>query len=201
MSRRPGSLLAILWVLCVSAVGGGSAWAQAMPHVVIRTALGDIEVEVDSARAPVTATNFLRYVDLGFYSSFGRFHRTVRADNQPDDKVRIAVIQAGLEPYRAQGFPPIPLERTRDTGLRHLDGTISMARDTPNSATSDFFICIGDQPSLDYGGRRNPDGQGFAAFGRVIRGMSVVNRIHDAPARGQTLTPPVGILEVSRVRR
>jgi peptidyl-prolyl cis-trans isomerase A (cyclophilin A) len=201
MSRRPGSLLAILWVLCVSAVGGGSAWAQAMPHVVIRTALGDIEVEVDSARAPVTATNFLRYVDLGFYSSFGRFHRTVRADNQPDDKVRIAVIQAGLEPYRAQGFPPIPLERTRDTGLRHLDGTISMARDTPNSATSDFFICIGDQPSLDYGGKRNPDGQGFAAFGRVIRGMSVVNRIHDAPARGQTLTPPVGILEVSRVRR
>ena len=201
MSRRPGSLLAILWVLCVSAVGGGSAWAQAMPHVVIRTALGDIEVEVDSARAPVTATNFLRYVDLGFYSSFGRFHRTVRADNQPDDKVRIAVIQAGLEPYRAQGFPPIPLERTRDTGLRHLDGTISMARDTPNSATSDFFICIGDQPSLDYGGRRNPDGQGFAAFGRVIRGMSVVNRIHDAPARGQALTPPVGILEVSRVRR
>jgi peptidyl-prolyl cis-trans isomerase A (cyclophilin A) len=172
-----------------------------MPHVVIRTALGDIEVEVDSARAPVTATNFLRYVDLGFYSSFGRFHRTVRADNQPDDKVRIAVIQAGLEPYRAQGFPPIPLERTRDTGLRHLDGTISMARDTPNSATSDFFICIGDQPSLDYGGKRNPDGQGFAAFGRVIRGMSVVNRIHDAPARGQTLTPPVGILEVSRVRR
>jgi len=201
MSRRPGSLLAILWVLCVSAGGGGSAWAQAMPHVVIRTALGDIEVEVDSARAPVTATNFLRYVDLGFYSSFGRFHRTVRADNQPDDKVRIAVIQAGLEPYRAQGFPPIPLERTRDTGLRHLDGTISMARDTPNSATSDFFICIGDQPSLDYGGKRNPDGQGFAAFGRVIRGMSVVNRIHDAPARGQTLTPPVGILEVSRVRR
>jgi peptidyl-prolyl cis-trans isomerase A (cyclophilin A) len=169
--------------------------------VVIRTALGDIEVEVDSANAPLTAANFLRYVDLQFYSNFGRFSRTVRADNQPDDKVKIAVVQASLEPYRAQGFPPIALERTNVTGLHHLDGTISMARDTPNSASSDFFICIGDQPSLDYGGKRNPDGQGFAAFGRVVRGMSVVNRIHDAPARGQTLTPPVRILEISRIRR
>ena len=198
MRRYPRVLLAVLGVLCASAM---SANGQALPHVLIRTTMGDIEVEVDSVRAPITAANFLRYVDLAFYSNFGRFHRTVRADNQPDNKVRIAVIQAGLEPYRAQGFPPIPLEPTKVTGIRHVDGAISMARDGPNSATSDFFICIGDQPSLDFGGKRNTDGQGFAAFGKVVRGMVVVNKIHDAPARGQTLTPAVKIIGVARVRR
>ncbi|MEO7987360.1 MAG: peptidylprolyl isomerase, partial [Gemmatimonadales bacterium] len=163
------------------------------------TAVGDIEVEIDSAHAPITAANFLRYVDLQFYSNFGRFHRTVRADNQPDTRIKIEVIQAGLEPYRAQDFPPVPLERTGVTGLRHRDGTISMARDGPATATSDFFICIGDQPALDFGGKRNPDGQGFAAFGRVVRGMNVVNKIHDAPARDQTLQPVIPILGVARV--
>jgi peptidyl-prolyl cis-trans isomerase A (cyclophilin A) len=190
---------ALLWVLCASVVIARPANGQSMPHVLIRTAVGDIEVEIDSAHAPVTAANFLRYVDLQFYSNFGRFHRTVRADNQPDTRIKIDVIQAGLEPYRAQDFPPIPLERTSVTGLRHHDGTISMARDGPATATSDFFICIGDQPALDFGGRRNPDGQGFAAFGRVVRGMNVVNKIHDAPAKDQTLKPVIPILGIARV--
>ncbi len=189
----------LLWVLCAFVVIARPANGQSMPHVLIRTALGDIEVEIDSAHAPITAANFLRYVDLQFYSNFGRFHRTVRADNQPDTRIKIEVIQAGLEPYRAQDFPPIPLERTGVTGLRHRDGTISMARDGPATATSDFFICIGDQPALDFGGKRNPDGQGFAAFGRVVRGMNVVNKIHDAPARDQTLKPVIPILGVARV--
>ena len=95
--------------------------------------------------------------------------------------------------------PALPLERTRDTGLRHLDGTLSMARAGPDTATSDFFICIGDQPELDFGGKRNPDGQGFAAFGRVTKGMDVVRRIQQAPAEGQTLTPPVSILNIERL--
>lgn len=190
---------ALLCVLCASVAIAAPAEGQSMPHVLIRTAVGDIEVEIDSAHAPVTAANFLRYVDLQFYSNFGRFHRTVRADNQPDTRIRIEVIQAGLEPYRAQDFPPIPLERTSVTGLRHRDGTISMARDGPATATSDFFICIGDQPALDFGGKRNPDGQGFAAFGRVVRGMNVVNKIHDAPARDQTLKPVIPILGIARV--
>ena len=111
----------------------------------------------------------------------------MRADNQPDSKVKIAVVQAGLDSLRVKDFPPIKLERTSVTRLRHIDGTISMARDGPNTATSDFFICIGDQPSLDFGGKRNPDGQGFAAFGRVVLGMDVVRKIHAAPAEGQTL--------------
>src|SRR5437867_4887633 len=89
-------------------------------------------------------------------------------DNQPDSPVKIEVIQAGVSAEHAGGgFPPIPLERTSVTGLRHTDGAISMARGQPDSATSGWFICINDQPSLDFGGARNPDGQGFAAFGRV----------------------------------
>ena len=95
-------------------------------------------------------------------------------------------------------FPPIALERTSAIGLLHRDGTLSMARNEPDTATSDFFICIGDQPSLDFGGKRNPDGQGFAAFGRVVKGMDVVRKIQAAPAQEQTLTPPVRILKISR---
>ena len=90
------------------------------------------------------------------------------------------------------------LERTRDTGLKHLDGTLTMARDGPDTAQESFAICIGDQPDLDFGGRRNPDGQGFAAFGRVIRGMEVVRQIHALPAEGQQLTPPLKIQNAFR---
>jgi peptidyl-prolyl cis-trans isomerase A (cyclophilin A) len=193
--RRPSLLLAVLGLAVLASAA--SAHAQELPRVLIKTELGDIEAEVDTIRAPNTAANFLRYVDLGFYK-FGRFHRTVRADNQPADKVKIEVIQAGMDSLRVKDFPPIKLERTKLTGLRHKDGTLSMARDGPDTATSDFFICIGDQPSLDFGGKRNPDGQGFAAFGRVVLGMDVVRKIQSAPSQGQKLLPPVAILSIAR---
>ena len=166
-------------------------------RVLLETALGEIVLEVDRARAPGSAANFLRYVAAGRYDG-GRFHRTVRADNQPRSPVKIAVVQAGVAPGReGDDFPPIALERTRDTGLSHRDGALSMARAGPDTATSDFFLCVGDQPELDFGGRRNPDGQGFAAFGRVVRGMEVVRRIWGAPAAGQALAPPVAIRRAS----
>lgn len=169
------------------------------PRISIQTALGDIEVELDAVHAPITTTNFLRYAHEGFYSD-GQFFRTVRADNQPTNQVRIAVVQARANPTReSESFPPIPLERTRDTGLRHLDGTLSMAREGPDSATHHFFICVGDQPDLDFGGRRNPDGQGFAAFGRVVQGMDLVRRIHASTADQQSLTPPIRIQRAIRV--
>jgi len=175
--------------------------AEARPEpvrVLIQTEKGGIEVELNAAQAPITVANFLKYVDGKFYDG-GRFHRTVKPDNQPDNKVKIEVIQAGINPEKAkQEFAAIKLERTRDTKLSHKDGTISMARDGPDTATSDFFICIGDQPELDLGGKRNPDGQGFAAFGRVVKGMDVVKKIQTAPAEGQTLTAPVKILKVFR---
>jgi peptidyl-prolyl cis-trans isomerase A (cyclophilin A) len=183
--------------------------AQAKPvRVLVQTELGDIVVEVDQERAPATAANFLRYVDAGHYNG-GMWHRTVKMDNQPESPVKIEVIQAGVNPEFAQsGFPPIALERTTVTGVQHKDGAISMARGAPDSATSGWFICINDQPALDFGGARNPDGQGFAAFGRVVTGMDVVRKIQSAPssanrttnAEAQRLTPPIKIVKVARLQ-
>jgi len=185
-------------LLCAVLLPGRGS-AQALPRVMIQTELGSMEVEVDTIRAPVTASNFLRYVDHGAYRG-GRFHRTVRQDNQPESPVKIAVIQGGPEPGQSKDISPISLERTKDTGLSHDDGTVSMARDGADSATSDFFICIGRQPELDFGGKRNPDGQGFAAFGKVVRGMDVVRLIQTARAQEQRLTPAIGIVDIKRVR-
>jgi peptidyl-prolyl cis-trans isomerase A (cyclophilin A) len=169
-------------------------------RVVMETEAGEIEMEIDVSRAPVTAGNFLKYVDAGLYDG-GRFHRTVtlKPDNQPQNDVKIEVIQAGANAARRKEFlPAIPLERTSVTGLKHLDGVVSMARSGPDSARDEFFICVGDQPSLDFGGTRNNDGQGFAAFGRVVRGMDVVKKIHGAPAESQTLTPSIRIVRMAR---
>jgi peptidyl-prolyl cis-trans isomerase A (cyclophilin A) len=173
---------------------------QTNPHVLLHTDLGDIELEVDAKQAPATTANFLRYVNGGFYDG-GTFHRTVTPQNQPDKLIKIEVIQAGINPdLKKEGSPAIDLERTNKTGLHHVNGTVSMARDVPNSAKSEFFICIGDQPELDFGGKRNPDGQGFAAFGHVVRGMSVVRKIQLSPAEAQKLTPPIGILSATIVK-
>jgi peptidyl-prolyl cis-trans isomerase A (cyclophilin A) len=168
------------------------------PTVRIATAAGDMVVVVDATHAPLTAANFMRYVDQHFYDG-GAFHRTVTPDNQPTSSVKIEVIQAGIAAQRqGQEFAAIALERTAVTGLRHRAGTISMARDAADTASSDFFICVTDQPSLDFGGQRNPDGQGFAAFGRVVAGLDVVRRIQQSKADGQRLTPPVTIISIRR---
>ena len=168
-------------------------------RVVIEADAGEIFVTLEDEKATGTVANFLRYVDAGMYDG-GRFHRVVRMDNQPNDTIRIEVIQGGVNLERmAENGDPIPLERTSVTGLRHLDGTISMARFKPDSAVSDFFICIGDQPELDFGGMRNPDGQGFAAFGQVTDGMDVVRTIQSGTTDGQTLIFPARINAIRRV--
>jgi peptidyl-prolyl cis-trans isomerase A (cyclophilin A) len=185
-------------VLTLAAALAASPAPSSPVRVAVETRLGVVTIEVDPGRAPLTAANFLRYVDAGLFDG-ASFHRTVRAGNQPQNKVKIDVVQAGRgERPSPPDFPAIALERTSDTGLRHVDGAVSMARDGPDTATSDFFICVGDQPELDFGGRRNPDGQGFAVFGRVVAGMDVVRRIHAAPADGQGLTPPIVIRSVRR---
>ena len=166
-------------------------------NVIIKTDLGDIKIAVDTVHAPVTAVNFLKYVDAGYYNG-GVFHRTVKMDNQPGKKILIEVVQASALKEHEHEFGQIPLERTNKTGLKHLDGTISMARDGADTATSDFFVCINDQPELDFGGKRNPDGQGFAAFGRVTGGMDVVRKIQQSAADGQKLTPPIKIISAKR---
>ena len=160
-------------------------------QVKIVTSLGDIIVELEAEKAPITVANFMKYVEGGYYKG-GSFFRTVRSDNQPDSPVKITVIQAGCHPWRQNFlFDPIPLERTNKTGIKHKNGMISMARSTTDSAQDSFFICIGDQPELDYGGMRNPDGQGFAAFGQVVEGMDGVMKINQSPEEGQGLMPPI----------
>ena len=200
----------IVLALVVSAVVSATALVSTQSKTVrvrVQTELGDIVLEVDPVKAPITTANFLKYVDGGHYDG-GVFHRTVKMDNQPESPVKIEVIQAGVNPARArEGFPALALERTSVTGLLHKDGAVSMARGGPDSATSGWFICINDQPSLDFGGARNPDGLGFAAFGRVVSGMDVVRKIQAAPssttrvtnAEAQRLTPPIKIVKVSRV--
>lgn len=163
------------------------------PMVIIKTGFGNIVAELYPKKAPVTVANFERYIRENHFRD-AVFYRTVTMKNQPEKKVKIQVIQGGLfRDDHPDMLPPIKLETTKKTGLHHLNGTLSMARDKPNSATSEFFICIGDQPSLDYGGKRNPDGQGFAAFGRVIKGMDVVRKIQQQPSNHQILTSPVKI--------
>ena len=200
IGRMPALVVGVVLAAlsCAPPQGESPVMSRAPVRVVLSTGSGPLEVEVDPRRAPITSANFLRYVDAGHYDG-GRFHRTVHLDNQPDDEVRIEVIQGGVDPERAgDDFPPIPLERTSVTGLSHIDGAISMARLGPDTATSDFFICIGDQPELDFGGRRNPDGQGFAVFGRVVRGMEHARAIQRAPADGQALRPPILIRRAFR---
>jgi peptidyl-prolyl cis-trans isomerase A (cyclophilin A) len=168
--------------------------------VVFETSKGAIEIEVDVVRAPVTAANFLKYVDGGYYNG-GDFHRTVRPDTETRTDYPIQVVQArrGRGADRPPGFPPISLERTSVTGLKHVAGTVSMARSTADTATNEFFICVTDGPEMDFGGKRNADGQGFAAFGRVASGMDVVKAIQASPVgRGQTLSPTVTIVKAYR---
>ena len=197
MSARRIVAVAAL-IVCALSLPIAQAGAQTV-RVRLETALGAFEVELDAARASGTVANFLKYVDGGFYDG-GRVHRSARLETQTARPVKIEVIQAGINPARSSdAFPAIPLERTSATGILHKDGTISMARSGPDTATSDFFICIGDQPSLDFGGARNPDGQGFAAFGRVVSGMDIVRAIHKAPAEGESLTPPITVTRASRV--
>ena len=171
----------------------GTGQTEGPTLVTITTSLGDIEINVDTVRAPNTAANFLRYVTGRHYNG-GAFFRSVTLDNQPNNEVKIEVIQARVNLERIEDrFEAIPLERTDATGIYHIDGAISMARGAPNSATSSFFICIGNQPSLDFGGARNTDGQGFAAFGRVTRGQEVVRLIQQQSTSGQQLEPPIQI--------
>ena len=189
--RAPTVLLAVAVALL-----GAAPRAVAPADVAIRTTAGTFVVRLDPAHAPLTVRNFLHYVDTHAYDGT-TFYRTVRKANEP--QARIEVIQGGLNPQTENPMiRPIALEPTSKTGLRNVDGTIAMARSAdPNSATTEFFIDIGDDRFLDAGG---PLGPGYAAFGKVIRGMDVVRKIHTASANGESLTPPVRILSITRTR-
>ena len=170
------------------------------PQISIVTELGTILIELYPEQAHITVNNFLRYVVEGRFAN-SCFYRVVRADNQPNNKIKIDVIQGGLkDDDHPQSLPPIAHETTKETGILHKDGVISMARNEPGSASSEFFICVGNQPELDFGGKRNPDGAGFAAFGKVFSGLDVVQKIHQSPAREQALEASIAITGVKLVK-
>jgi len=202
-SFRAASILFLVLAIALPATAAETI------NLLMKTSAGDITLELYPEAAPITVANFLRYVDGGYYDS-GRFYRVVRLDNQAQNNIKIEVVQGGLMPDENGGpFPPIIHETTEDTGILHTDGVISMARSEPGSATSEFFICINNQPELDFGGMRNPDGQGFATFGKVTSGMDVVRQIQAMPTdtpeevleytSGQILLQPVSIESIVRM--
>ena len=151
------------------------------PRVLIQTEAGDIEVELYIDKAPKTAGTFLKNIEDGLYQN-SSFYRILNDDNQPSDAPKSELIQGGIwksNYKKASSLPGIPHESTKQTGIHHLNGVLSMARLEPGTASSEFFICVGDQPGFDFGGNNNPDGQGYAAFGNVVRGMDIVNRIYN----------------------
>ena len=152
-------------------------------NIAFKTSKGDIIIELYNQIAPITVDNFLRHLDGGHYDG-SSFYRTVTHQNDNGSPM-IEVIQGGLGDID-KPFPAISHESTNITKLKHEDGTISMSRGEVNSATSDFFICIGSQQGLDFGGERNNDGQGFAAFGKVIEGMDIVRDINGMPSNKKT---------------
>ena len=182
-------LLTFLMVSCIH---------ETVIPISMETELGSIQMVLYPDRAPITVSNFLMYVDENRYKDF-HFYRVVHMENQPDNDVKIEVIQGGLGfDKHPMELPTILHETTDKTGIRHLNGTLSMARLEPGTASSEIFICINDQPELDFGGKRNPDGQGFAAFGKVISGMDVVRKIQLLPETNQILDKVVKVNSIQR---
>lgn len=200
VNLRPLSIFVLLLTTTVNA-------KSEHPQVVLETPLGHIRVALYTDKAPLSAGDFMAYVEKAMFDNQLRFHRVVRPDNDHGKPV-ISVIQAGLKDD-APRRPAIAHETTEQTGIRHLDGTLSIARAAPGTGGgSDFFICVGDQPALDFGAGRNSDGQGFAAFGRVMSGMDVVRKINamqgqrsgkDDYVDGQILAEPVRITHAYRL--
>lgn len=171
------------------------------PHVLIETSFGDIEIELYPEKAPASVAAFLSYVDSGLYKN-SSFYRVLKEENQPSASFKSELIQGGLwqtNYKKGVSLPGILHEPTNKTGILHKNGTLSLARTTPGTASSEFFICLGDQPAYDYNGSANADKQGYAAFGKVIKGMDIVRKIHRQPDFEESFVPPVQIYTIKRL--
>lgn len=170
------------------------------PHLLIETSQGDIEIEVYPDKAPKTVAAFLAYVDSGYYNN-SSFYRVLKTD-QFSSPTNTGIIQGGIwqtKPQMKTGLKGIEHESTKMTGLSHVSGTLSLARLEPGTANTEFFICIGDQSPLDHGRRGTKDGEGFAAFGVVVRGMNIVRKIQDQKSTGDRFDIPITISRISRL--
>ena len=211
-ARRP---FLIRLAAAATVLAAGAALAQSPPpapatpaagtvRVVLTTAEGPVTVEVEKDKAPITAANFLRYVDQKRLDG-ATFYRAARAPGAPAD---YGLVQFGVRNAPKKVLPPIAHEPTSKTGLSHVSGTLSMARGAPGTASGDFFIVVGDMTSLDADPKASGDNQGFAAFGRVVDGMDVVKKILAAPIStapggafpGETLAAPVAIATARRAQ-
>jgi peptidyl-prolyl cis-trans isomerase A (cyclophilin A) len=179
--------------------------AKPLPRVKLETAQGDIVIELETEKAPITAKNFLRYVDKGLFNG-ATFYRASR----PKDYTATdyGSVQGGLQNDPKKVLPPIAHEPTTKTGLHHTNGVISMGRHAPGTAQADFFICLGDQTYLDADPKDPKANPGFAAFGHVVSGLEVVQKIIGLPVdpnkgegvmKGEMLKAPVKITRASRV--
>ncbi len=195
---RPAGFVALIVVALV--LPACHASDPRCPHVLIQTQAGDIEVELYPLQAPASVGGFLSWVDSGFYKN-ASFYRVLNDDNQPTGAPKSELVQGGIwrtNNRAAIAHQHLPHEATRQTHILHKDGVISLARMEPGTAGTEFFICVGDQPGFDYGGENNPDGQGYAAFGKVIKGMDIVRAIYERPENNQSFDPPVVIFNITR---
>jgi peptidyl-prolyl cis-trans isomerase A (cyclophilin A) len=170
------------------------------PHVLIKTEYGEIELELYPEKAPATVTAFLANVDARVFDK-SSFYRVIKNDNVPAE-YNSGLIQGGIfktDPARQSQIKKIPHESPRQTGLSHVSGTISMARTTPGSATSEFFICIGDQLQFDSSSGGNYDGLGYAAFGKVFKGMKVAREIQNKKSNGESFETPIKIISIKKL--
>jgi peptidyl-prolyl cis-trans isomerase A (cyclophilin A) len=192
------ALFLLISVICLRCAD--KAPSTTNPLVVIETNYGDIYVELYPKQAPITVAAFLKYVDSGYYKN-SSFYRVLTEENQSSESFKSELIQGGIWETKNKlvaNLPGIPHENTSKTGILHKNGIISLARTDTGTASTEFFICIGDQHGLDSGGKRNPDGQGFAAFGKVLKGMDVVRKIHQQPEYQENLDPPIPIKNIVR---
>lgn len=170
------------------------------PHVLIQTGFGDIELELYPGKAPKTVSAFLASIDSGIYTE-SSFYRVLKAEELPTDH-NTGIIQGGIwkrAPEKSGTIKAISHESTQLTGLSHTDGTISMARQDTGTAKTEYFICIGDQSSLDAGRRGTADGQGYAAFGRVFKGMDIVRKIQGQKSNGDAFIKDISIQGITRL--
>ena len=199
--KRATLILQAVFIGLFTGLTGCSEPTGKHPRIEIQTSLGNIELELYPEKAPVTVAAFLSYIDSGHFRNTS-FYRVLNLDNQPSNAPKSELVQGGLyrSPSKRHINPPgIAHETTRQTGLNHQDGTISLARLAPGTANTEFFICVGDQPGFDFGGENNPDGQGYAAFGKVIKGLNVVRKIYNQREDEQYFDPPVPIYNIVRL--
>lgn len=188
-------------LLLILIIAGCGQQKYTQPAIKIETNFGDIILELYPEKAPVTVKTFLSFVDSGLYKN-SSFYRVLKGEDQPSSAFKTDLIQGGIwqVDYKKQMLlKGITLETTKETGLHHVDGVISLARTAANTGNSEFFICIGGQPAYDYGGKANADGMGYAAFGKVVIGMDVVRQIQSQPDNVTKFIPPILIKDIVRL--